>query len=91
MNNTYIPRSAIASRWRTSTVEEMAAEFGLSLNSTYYWIRRHGFRRSELLTTGNLERQPEDPTEEQIAERAAVVRRGWSKTERRSRAKWAYC
>ena len=84
MNGTYIPRSAIEQRWQTSTVEEMAADFGLSLNSTYYWIRRHGFRRAEL-------RQPEDPTEEQISQRAAIVREGWSEEEHKQRAKWAYC
>ena len=84
MNGTYIPRSAIELRWQTSTVEEMAAEFGLSLNSTYYWIRRHGFHRAEF-------RQPEDPTEEQIMQRAAIVREGWSEEEHKQRAKWAYC
>lgn len=69
--------------------EQIAAEFGLTpdeLTAAIARIWRTNYH-AQVAATGRMPQQRlADPTPEEIEERAAEVRRGWSETEHRRRA-----
>lgn len=65
--------------WNTdTTTEEIQAELGISRSKLYQLAAKHKLRRRPSIKEESTERQPKDPTEEEILARAAEVRKRWS-------------
>jgi transposase-like protein len=67
--------------WSTSTsVKEVCGKTGITDQSAYYWARKFS-----LSAFHAVEEDKMTPTQEEIAERAAEVRKGWSPAEEERR------
>lgn len=72
--------------WRTPmTADEIQHQLGISHNRLYGLVRKHKLPPRPLIKGEPTTRQANDPTEEEILERAAEVRRGWSEKEHEKR------
>lgn len=65
--------------WRTSmTADEIQFELGIGHNKLYQLVKKHKLPRRPPIKEEPTERQPKDPTEEEILARAAEVRKRWT-------------
>ena len=69
-----IDKDRLAQLWKCCDSSQIAAIEGMTVNAVNYYARRYGLPKK---ARKNLS----DPTEEQIAERAAAIRSQWSDEE----------
>lgn len=70
--------------WESMKVADIAAMHGTTEQSVYHWARKYGLP-SRLQLVNRDAPLAGDPSPEQIEERAAVIRMGWSDEERQRR------
>jgi transposase len=75
-----LSRESLAAVWH-KPVREIAQQFGISRSAVYNWGNKWGMRRSEK----QFSPHHPDPSEEEIEQRAAEVRKSWSPSEARRR------
>lgn len=66
--------------WATHTIAQIAADVGTSSSAICRLAAREGLPGKMALSRGEV-----NPTEEEIAERAAAIRAGWSEAEEERR------
>lgn len=71
--------------WGTMKVADIAAMNSTTEQAVYYWARKHGLPSRLSLASSYDGPVDDDPTPDQIAERAAVVRSKWTDKERQRR------
>lgn len=82
-----ITKEALTKVWMTTTVNEIASQFGMTNQSVYSAARRFGLpSKMELEDDDDSKPGKDDPTPEQIKERAMAIRKSWSMDEHDRRA-----
>jgi hypothetical protein len=81
-----ITREQLAEDWLTMTVKEIAAKHSVGIQAVYAAARRFGFEYKMILNDDDdSEPGKDDPTPEQIAERAKEIRDAWTDEEHERR------
>lgn len=77
-----IPKMRLVALWQTMRVADIAKRFDTTEQSVYYWARKYGLQSRLSMATDESLPGVDDPSEEEIRERASAIRETWSPEER---------
>jgi transposase len=77
-----ISKKRLVAVWQTMRVADIAKQFSTTEQSVYYWARKYGLQSRLTMAADESTPGADDPSEDEIRERASAIRETWSPEER---------